>query len=232
MKTLDLPVATTVDDVRDRLRSITDGSSHRELLCRLGGGLLEFASAIFPPDEEHVPQNVHAQTNTREPRGKGPHFDIYGTLIDPKYPWIGVFNIAGPATIRTTELPPNLTTYYASFYTGFTPEARDARRRLGTIAMRRPQIGTLSVGLLDPGMGLVLPQPIDGPHIVHEIMPLDPANPGRFAKLAVPSGEKAATDQLEKAGYVPLAPLDDFEAGEEPEWPDDMWPDDMWTIID
>ena len=57
--------------------------------------------------------------------------------------------------------------------------------------------------MLWTGHGLILPQRVDGLDWVHEIVPIDQDNPGRFAKFLVPDSNATAED-LRELGYATL----------------------------
>jgi hypothetical protein len=91
-------------------------------------------------------------------------------------------------------------------YPGPTDEAFEARRHFSAITFQAPNTETFT-GKLQPGTGLVLPQHPNGPHIIHDITPTNPKNPGEFIKLAVPSSDEEAVEELTSRNYVTLDEL-------------------------
>lgn len=172
------------------------------LLVELDGGLLRFSERVFPDaDTGHV----YAQKFQREAEGIGPHFDLYGSLVDSEYPYLGVYNLRGENDLKTVKLPDDLAKSYAENYPEANNEAYEARRHFGAIALGSPRLD-VATGRFNPGMGLIFPQSERGAQIVHEVTPLDSSEPGEFVKLTVPLDE-AATDKIEEIGYITLDEL-------------------------
>ena len=106
-------------------------------------------------------------------------------------------------------LPADLAKAYDQTYPKSTEAAHEARRQLAKFAIEAPDAKVFT-GQLLPGMGFVLAQNAKGPHIVHEIAPLEPTNAGRFIKMVVPikgrTGRRAK-EVLASEGYSPLDDL-------------------------
>jgi len=173
------------------------------VLCELGGGLLRFTEATFLGVD---PDRIYAQPNEREPEGRGPHFDVYANYVDQEHRWIGIYNLAGRTTVKTTVLAPELADIYFKTFPEPTDVAFEARRHFAEIALATP-MAKIYTGRLDPGVGLLLPQRAEGPHIIHDIIPDDIQDPGKFIKLVVPSGEKEAMKKMSDGGYKPVDQL-------------------------
>lgn len=173
------------------------------MLGELGGGVLRFAGAAFP---EADVDNIYAQYNERQSEGRGPHFDIYDEGLSEDYPWLGVYNLAGTCAVQAAIMPRNLNAEYARLYPEPTEEAYEARRHLGALVLDSP-LSEVYKGTLRPDRGLILPQSKNGPHIVHEVVPEDSANPGNFIKMVVPKQTTTNIEQLNKSGFTPLDEL-------------------------
>lgn len=192
---------------QEQLTAVTSlrvsGEGSRAMLCELGGGILRFSDMIFPGAGQDA---IMAQKFEREAEGKGAHFDVYGTLLSADYPWLAVYNLGGTATIRTVTLPEDLAAIYDKTYPEPTDTAYEARRHFAGIAFTVPD-AAVSTGVLRPRTGLVLPQRVDGPHIVHEVTPFRADVAGEFVKMMVPSSDDEAKATLAGLGYVSLDEL-------------------------
>jgi hypothetical protein len=175
--------------------------------------LLAFAQAAFPDTDT---DKIYAQKNEREPEGRGAHFDVYQGIIEESHPWIAVFNLAGSAAIRTTTLSPALSQSYFDIFPEPTDEAFEARRHFSAIALSTPG-AEISGGTLEADTGLILPQRVGGPHIVHDIVPITKSNPGRYIKMAVPNGKKSSQERMMRGKYLPLDQLVTEQLGGNPE---------------
>jgi hypothetical protein len=206
MAHLEIPVATNPDQFRTQLAAIHESDGVHAVLSNLGGGMLRFAGLAFP---EADPNDIYAQEFKREPSGRGAHFDIYNPLLNKDYPWLGVYNIAGTARMQTMVLPADLARTYDTAYPKPTGAALQARRHLAQFAITAPDASVFS-GTLEPGMGFVLAQRPDGPHIVHDIVPVHQTSAGSFVKMIVPNtgrGRKKAVNMLTSEGYLPFDEL-------------------------
>jgi hypothetical protein len=100
---------------------------------------------------------LYGQVFTREPKGRGAHFDVYDALLNPDYPWVALFNLAGEAVVSVFRLPDQLARRYALNYPVASEKAYVARR-----GMAKEALGDSSVhpdkGMLLPGCGLIIPQ--------------------------------------------------------------------------
>jgi hypothetical protein len=169
-------------------------------LCELGAGVLNFVSAAFPNLDA---QSIYAKHFFREPGGRGAHFDVYGKLLDKAFPWIGVYNIAGYASLIACRLPDSLAASYFREHPESSDEAYEARRHVAPDALAVP--GTKPIkGILDRHTGLIVPQLVEGPHWVHDIVPLRADDPGQFIKLLVPNNAADAMTRMSMNGYAPL----------------------------
>jgi hypothetical protein len=147
---------------------------------------------------------LYGQVFVREPQGRGAHFDVYDKFLDPQFPWVALFNLAGDATVSTIRLPDELAKHYALTHPEASDEAYTERRRLAKEALEQPNVHP-EEGLLLAGNGLVIPQQSSGPEWVHHIVPMLPQCPGRFVKFLV-SRYQADTHLLDR-GYVPVNSL-------------------------
>jgi hypothetical protein len=191
---------TSREQLSERLSDLRLGSNPTVLLCELGGGILDFVSAAFPNRGERC---VLAQHFSREPEGRGAHFDVYGELLDEEFPWVAVFNVVGDAQVSAFSLPKSLARRYYQAHPRPTDEAFEARRILAAEALADTAV-TLSKGALYRHGGLIIPQFKAGPHWVHQVVPLNPLKPGQFIKLLVPATDEGAHKLLADNGYVPL----------------------------
>lgn len=200
---LELPVITDPSELTKAVTHIRTAENPGAIMSHLGGGILKFAGATFPDINT---EDIYAQSNNREPEGRGAHFDVYGSFLDKNYPWLGLFNLAGRASLTTVTLPDELAKIYFDMYPTPTDEAFDARRHFSAIALGSKK-AEITSGTLTSGTGLVLPQKDIGSHIVHDIVPEDPNQPGKYVKLIVPSGTEEANDRMRRGGYKPLDEL-------------------------
>ncbi len=205
MTKAEIPIVTTHSQLSEEVISIRTNDQAGAFITEISGGILKFAEAAFPEIDR---DKIYAQPNEREPEGRGPHFDVYGTLLDKNFPWLAVYNIAGLAVMNVTELPEDLAKSYFIRYPEPTDEAFEARRDFSSIAFKTPDSKhKILTGTLKPDSGFVLPQKIDGPHIIHDIIPKDQREPGRFIKLVIPSISKATHKRMKDGGYEPLDEL-------------------------
>ncbi|HET7059831.1 MAG TPA: hypothetical protein VFH99_00715 [Candidatus Saccharimonadales bacterium] len=181
------------------------------LLAELGGGILRFAGAAFP---EADVDNVYAQYNERQPRGRGPHFDIYDKKISEDYPWLAVYNLAGRCSVAAAVMPNFLADEYDRLYPEPNEAAYNARRHFGALVLNSPKSDVYS-GVLNAGGGLVLPQSGEKSYIIHEIVPEDPAESGSFIKMIVPEQKSKTLKELRDNGFIPLGELTRGIVGQE-----------------
>lgn len=198
-------VIPSVSELQQQLYMNSPASSAEQgaILCNLGGGLLRFASAAFPGVDQDF---LYAQRFDRQPEGRGPHFDVYHELVDQDHPWLALFNLAGEASLRATVLPHDLAIAYTSRYPLPTDDAFEARRDYSRLAFKEPD-SVIQTGHINAGTGLFIPQLLQGPNVVHEVVPIDPENPGSFVKMVVASTGSDSCHTLDQKGY---APLDEF----------------------
>ena len=195
----ELEVITKPRVLRAELEAIRQGAETEVLLTELGGDMLKLAGVAFRDVEG---DEIYAQRFEREPEGRGAHFDIYNERLSEEYPWIALYNLEGTNTITTAKLPEDLANDYFDVYPEPTDEAKVARRTFSKLALKRPEVAT-STGQLGPNMGLILPQHINGPHIIHNVVPNNVENPGSFVKMVVPANQEEAS-LLEESDYLPL----------------------------
>jgi hypothetical protein len=172
----------------------------RTIISEIGGGVLRFSNAIFPEIDR---DQVYYQSSDREAYGRGAHFDVYQNFIHQAFPWIGIFNLSGSSELTILDLPEDLAESYKQRYPNPNDVAFYARRQFSEIALTSPGARPVR-GTINPGTGLVIPQRHNGPHVIHDVVPLDTSNPGKFVKLVIPSGEEAAKKRLRIGGYEPL----------------------------
>lgn len=196
-----LEVATELGAFKESVRNIATslespmGVDESIRLCKLGGGVIQFARTVFF-DTEFT--SVHAELYDREPQGRGAHFDLYQDLLDDRFPYIGVFNLSGEAKVTAACLPDDLTKAYFERYPEPNDAAAQARRQFSAIVLQDPKVDVYE-GKLEAGSGMVIAQRKDQPHVIHSIEPLDTNNPGKFVKFAYLEGStkkvlKAAKD--------------------------------------
>ncbi|HVV25901.1 MAG TPA: hypothetical protein VHC21_02620 [Candidatus Saccharimonadales bacterium] len=177
---------------------------HVAFLAQLGRGAVRFAEATFP-GASSVDQ-IYAQFNERESEGRGPHFDIYNEGLDENYPWLGVYNLAGTCEVAAATLPDDMAKQYAELYPEPNEAAHAARRHYGALVLGADtsRVGT---GTLEPDMGLILPQRPQGPHIIHEVVPKNAADPGAFIKMIVPKKDEENLELIGEQGFMLLDEL-------------------------
>lgn len=192
-----LAVLKNIEGMEDYIGDISATDDPKPALCELGGGVLKFVDAAFPDVETPF---LYAQLNEREPQGRGAHFDVYGDYVDNDFQWIGIYNLAGRAAVRTTVMPPELAKSYFDTFPTPDDKAFEARRHYSALALMDPKAEILE-GQLNPRTGLILPQRKQGPHIVHDIIPVDSGEPGKFIKFVVPNRSKQAEERIMKGDY-------------------------------
>jgi len=185
-----LAIATEVA----RFRAVPEAEP---FLCDINGGLLAFCTSAFPVGEAAT---IYAQRFIRSPRARGLNFEAFGDLLSSNAPWTGIFNLRARCSVCLFALPDFLARQYFMWHIDPLDRWHEVRRKLSHAALDA-SIESPAVGILEPGGGFVLPQNRDGFHWVHEIVPLDPANPGEFIRLAVPNHRHS---ELASNGYAPL----------------------------
>jgi hypothetical protein len=182
----DIEILEDVGAITSRLESWRqDPELGEAMLVDIGGGLLRFSGVIFPDVDR---DSIFAQRYDREAKGTGPHFDLHGQLVDPHYPWIGVYNLSGNNDLRAVRMPKTLFKAYNETYPVADEAAFKARRHFGALVLESPELD-IATGGFEFNTGLILPQTADGPQIVHEIKPVDKDNPGKFVKLTTARSE-------------------------------------------
>lgn len=173
--------------------------SAEPMLVNIPGGILAFASAVFP----NTPlESIYAKFFAREPGGRGAHFDVYGTLLSKRFPWVALRNLQGICMVSTFPLPAELSQSYRQNFPFATDEAFQARRAYSAEA-HAALTGKPEKGFLMGGEGFLIPQPIGGPDWVHEVTPTLREDPGAFIKLLVPA-DRHASLELHGQGYCSL----------------------------
>jgi len=196
-------VYSDLDKFSEAVLEIRSTDIENPLVCKLGGGIVRFVNATFP-GQEH--SGLYANTFERD-ESIGPHFDVYGDYLDREFPWVGVYNLAGSASVRATPLPDELTRIYREMYPKRTEEAGEARRQFGAIALGNPGIEPTTFNL-SPGVGMVLPQRPGGVEIIHDVQPHSSesiSKPGRYIKIVKPNKSEETRKVLtEEFNYKPL----------------------------
>lgn len=180
------------------LRVVTNKHLFAECLdevtvCSIGG-LLQFVQYAFGNN----PSRLYGQIVTREPEGKGPHFDVYQDILDDDFPYIGIFNLTGSADLRVTVLSFELAKAYRGAFPKPTPEALEARKLFGQLAFAASDIEVAKVRI-QPDYGIIIPQ--RDKHYVHDIKPVFPSSGGKYVKLVMINSEDEAEDAIRDAGY-------------------------------
>lgn len=193
---------TTQDTALSAVEKISKGKSNNLVIIKLGGGALQFAETAFSGVST---QKIFAKKVTREAQGRGPHFDAYKDLLSDQFPYLAQYNLSGTASIETTPLQPELATAYWRQFPEHSEEAYNARRHLGYTALLTAG-DQKTIGTLEPGTGFILPQNHDAP-IIHNVVPVDPKQPGEFIKLLIPSDSATAREFMQDDGYMSLDDL-------------------------
>lgn len=194
-------------------RSVLDIRAEREFslprVCRLGAGVFRFTRAVFPEQDQ---SELYAKVFKRD-GGIGPHFDIYGDYIDAKFPWVGVYNLAGTATVTAAPLNAELTAAYRAMFPERTEKASIARRYLGSIAFLSIEDEDLIRFTLQPGTGMVIAQNGAPTELVHDVVPDENTKDGIYAKFIKVNraNQKAVSELTLEHGYAPLEEV--IEAG-------------------
>jgi hypothetical protein len=193
---------TVHDTALSAVEKIRTNQSNDLVTIHLGGGALQFAEVAF---EGLSTQHILAKKVTREPQGRGPHFDAYRDLLSDQYPYLAQFNLSGTASIETAHLAAELAAAYWREFPKHSEEAFVARRHLGYTALLTAG-DEKTVDTLKPGTGFILPQNHDLP-IVHNIVPVNPEHPGQFIKLLIPNDSAKAREFMQDDGYMSLDSL-------------------------
>ena len=192
---------TNAYELQGALTRIRRGEKQAPVIWERAAGVLEFLSLAFPRHEETT---LCGQVFTREPEGRGAHFDVYDSLLDPAYPWVAVFNLAGDSVVSVFPLPDQLARRYAREHPEATDDAYLKRRRLADEALADPSIRP-EKGLLLAGYGLIIPQQQSGPKWVHDVVPISKERPGRFVKFA--AARDGRIHELYERGYAGIESL-------------------------
>lgn len=192
---------TSKANLGSAIEKLKKGSAE-PILLQGDRNLLAFAETIFS-DESRA--EISVKKETRNPNGKGAHFDVYNTLrlLDNEFPFVAIYNVTGNAVLRATVISQKLQEYYDATYPKPNDVAHAARRDIARLAFRQPD-ATIFNGNINPGTGLIIPQLIGGYHLAHEITPKDPANPGTFIKIVKPDSTEEAYKTLDDTGYTSL----------------------------
>lgn len=196
-----LPSASNAAEVFEVLERLRQGNREQgPLIWDLTTGLLGFLTSVFPQVQIST---LYGQVFTREPKGRGAHFDVYDNLLQADFPWVALFNLAGDAVVSVCRLPDHLAERYALAHPEASDEAYVERRRLAEEVFADSSIQPQK-GILLAGRGLLIPQLRNGPEWIHSIVPLNEENPGRFVKFAVVEGDGSP---LQDRGYASLDEL-------------------------
>jgi hypothetical protein len=173
------------------------------VFTRLGGGILNFAAAAFPGLS---PEEIYADVNEREPEGRGAHFDVYANTLDGRYPWLGIYNLSGSVAVKASPLPVDLARIYFERFPEPTDNTYQARRDFSSIALLSEDVTTFK-GRLDENMGMIVLQKASGPHVIHDVLPQDPRNPGEFVKMTAPDNSDLGRWMIDHTHSIPLDEL-------------------------
>jgi hypothetical protein len=196
-----VPSAASETEFLRALERIRQGDYEQgPVIWELHAGLLAFLRTAFPQAPYSI---LYGQVFTREPQGRGAHFDVYDKFLHKDFPWVALYNLAGDAIISTYSLPDWLATRYALAYPDASDRAYAERRRISDEALADPEVRPRK-GFLLAGSGLIIPQQSTGPEWVHNVVPVHPEKPGRFVKFAAVGAD---TSPLRGRGYDPLDDL-------------------------
>lgn len=195
-------VLKSSQDVHQALNGVVWEQKNEIVLLELDGGLTTFADVAF---RGLGFSRILAKKVEREAEGRGPHFDVYDDLLHPEFPYIGLYNLTGPAHVTATALPKDMADAYRRDYPSHSEAAAEARRKFGFVALALAG-NTMFTGNLKPRTGLILPQIIEEP-LVHEVLPYEPSNPGSFIKLVVANSKIGAAELLGDNDYISLDEL-------------------------
>lgn len=196
----ELKVIDSAAEFSEAVGEIASGKRNELILGKWAGGILEFAGIVFPGVDQN---DIFATHIEREPKGREPHFDAYKSYTDDEKFWLGHYNLSGSAEVTTTELAQDLADAYDRRYPVQTAASGEARRLFSRIALSEPE-ARVGTGTMEPGTKMVLPIRPQGPHIVHDIVPIDSKNPGEFVKLIVPTRSEDERRELIAGGYKSL----------------------------
>lgn len=175
-------------------------AEHSIAILDLGRGLLKFTESTFP---DAASDKIYAKPQQREPAGKGPHFDVYDDLVAEDFPWLGIYNFAGTVSVKAALLPQNLTDHYRKKFPEPSKAAHIAREQYSFTAFCQHDLPQVH-GTLSPHTGLVIAQRKDLAPVIHELTPINTADPGNYVKLLRPRTDASTQDTLKLAGFVTL----------------------------
>ncbi|MGK2881205.1 MAG: hypothetical protein ACSLE6_10565 [Mycobacterium sp.] len=162
---------------------------------------VHFVETLFGSDAAAT--RVHMSTQTRNGTERGPHFDLYQSMVDPRFPFLATFNLAGAATVESAELDPGLTAYYFKHYPTINESAHKARRFVSALGLQQPGVRT-ETQHLGEGVGMFIPQLHNAYPVIHEVRPLESGSPlshGVFHKFIVPRDDESARKALAGQGF-------------------------------
>lgn len=157
-----------------------------------------FVESLFK--DVRPPTAVYVRRELRAGRSRGPHFDLYQSVVHRDYPFVATFNIVGDASVESTVLDQALASYYFSHYPQPTETAYTARRLVSELTLIQRRQSALETGRITPGVGLVIPQREFALPVVHEVRPAH-GSPGVFLKFLVPRPEDGSFAFVERQGF-------------------------------
>jgi hypothetical protein len=200
-----LDVLDTPTDLAAKIERMASGHEDLRLedaafISNMGAGILKFAEIAFPGAEH---EEIYAKEQSREPVGKGAHFDVYDQAIQLGYKWLGIYNFSGKVIVTAALLPNDLKQSYNANFPIMDDAAHLARRQYSTIALLKPG-ADIAVGNMEEHNGLVIAQRADAPFVVHDVVPVDKSKPGHFVKLVIPRSDSISRQALSDDGFERL----------------------------
>ena len=165
-----------------------------------------FVETLFPHVDPRT--RVVVSRETRDGQSRGPHFDVYQSIVHPAYPYVATLNLTGSATVESTVLPPRLASYYFKHHPVPTENAYTARRLVSALALQDPR-ARVARHFMRPGTGMIIPQQDRALPVVHDVRPQPadgPDSAGLFLKFLVPRADAEAFAAAEGQGFTPWQP--------------------------
>ncbi|GAB3032063.1 hypothetical protein MBOU_12480 [Mycobacterium bourgelatii] len=165
-----------------------------------------FVASLFPHVDPRTA--VYVSRQTRIGFSRGPHFDLYQSMVHPAYPFVAILNLVGSATVESAVLHPALASYYFKHHPVPTENAYIARRLVSSLALEHPA-AQVERNAVEPSVGMIIPQQNGALPVVHYVWPPAPygrESYGLFLKFIVPRPEAEALAAARDQGFAPWRP--------------------------
>lgn len=167
----------------------------------------QFVDRVFPGIGSGATLYARTTTSYGPARGdQGFRFEWFHDLCHPGYPLYAAFNASwGPAEYVAMVLDNDLLRHYLENYPPGTETAAAARRLISDLGFK--QNTPRDRGTIDTGVGMVIPQVLGMPAVIHRITPGALHGPGSqmsLVELFVPKQEPHAIGEAVRVGFAPF----------------------------